>query len=268
MKTLKRLEELPSWFNIENYNKLSQLSSKEWYLELKYRNYYYSAPFTSQLVNVDREVFFSRGHGEKIAPQKEAPESVTKFEDVSIFENGELIFISPISKGSYFKTLEFDRGKDWMPVRDLTGKMSMRELEEMTSVSKNRILVADISAPDDVLEMNFKAWLKSIRKKLAADPLTDCAFPANNKSKIPLLAETKFRFWVDCGLLPYCDLYQWSLLTGVKITKTLFGEAVFPGSNGGNKAQRIKDTTVKNAQNVYWDLHTLSSQVFGSWKVK
>jgi hypothetical protein len=134
---------------------------------------------------------------------------------------------------------------------DLAKKYLIQWFEESTETKEQHTSLAerakrkvlddfirvDLNAPDAVLLTAFKKWLKTNRGDTPQ-------YQGRNFSAAVL------HRWALNQILPYIDLTYWAELEGVQIPHWLMGEALFPGNNQGDKADRIRKTTEKTAKKV------------------
>ncbi len=88
----------------------------------------------------------------------------------------------------------------------------------------------DITAPDEVLFGDFKAWLSKAREK------TRIGAPKRKFTK------KDFQKWSDYQVLAYLDLSIWAFVDGMTITNYLMGEALFPHEKEIDPTEKIRQT--------------------------
>lgn len=100
-------------------------------------------------------------------------------------------------------------------------------------------LVVNLDATDESLSKSFNHWLKDVREYLKV--------PA---PKAKMFSEVDFSRWYNNKILPYYDLNRWAQLEGVSLSQATIGDAIFPGPNQGNRAERVRKTTKKIAEEI------------------
>ncbi len=110
-----------------------------------------------------------------------------------------------------------------------------------TSIPQVNVSV-NLSLPDKVLIKQFIQMLQSLR-----DPLQRVYYPDPDQRK------PDYSNWVRFGVLPYLDLRIWEREAEIKIPNRVMADAIFPPGVGGEEV--VRKTTAKLAE----ELQTLES---------
>jgi len=252
---IKDLNEI-KWFDINNYSSVPTFDDHNWLIELQCRDQYYGCPFTGPV----KGSLFSTVH-EKEFLRRARNRNAYRYGDVAKWESNELLFTRPASTGDYWSNMEcVFPSYDDLPIRRIPNGANINQFESFKVP-----YWVDLTVPDKILMMTFESILKNVRRKIA-DEGWESIVPLDTKGRVPLFTEPDFCAWANCGLLPYLDLIQWSLLTGEKISTDAIGMAIHGMPGQGRK---IRETTRdEHANNAWKYLETLNNQVLGTWKKK
>lgn len=103
----------------------------------------------------------------------------------------------------------------------------------------NGLIDVNLTVPDKILLKFFKKWLADKRKYKNGYEL----FKKTHTKSI-------LRRWATNQVLPFVDLSYWAELHGVEVPHWLMADALFPGKYEGDKIEKVRKTTKKNAEEV------------------
>ena len=248
---INRRDLLPDWFNKKNYHRPEELKAKEWYTELNLRALFYS---TAKLQISDlpterdwrsRQLFF--GSQEIIGNHKEILLEIAanQFKNECVKFNNEIVFNGLITNNVNYS--------------DAINSEFYSFKQKSTALYK-----ANLLTPDNCLIEDFKLWLSEQRKSELA-PLKGTRTPLSKqvitpKHKIQRLDKDQLYGLYECGLLPFLDLHQWSLLNNVRITQDVYGEAILP-TQVDKGSSRIGENTITKAENIVTIIEVLWNQI-------
>ncbi|MCU1151013.1 DUF6387 family protein [Stenotrophomonas maltophilia] len=247
---------IPSWFNLEAYDRLSSLSANGWLylladlrMLLDEQENYYLDEFERGLDLEALEATFVRfqdgEHAKWVEWKKEdyldSPD-VYSFGSVQSLSNSVVAHMSSrlekIPSGAELME-RVRRIADLEDKRDFKGAHDAEEdiqhLEEFgrtpffvslrgaadlaesgENLPRDRTLSVNLRAPDDILRKDFDRWLQAMRS------LQD------QQAAKRIFTESDFKRWIRNGYVPLLVLSKWKELTGAKITYGDLCEAAFP----------------------------------------
>ena len=85
----------------------------------------------------------------------------------------------------------------------------------------------DLSAPDQIIVKDFRAWLKTARR----------TYSIESKNSF---TESMRQDWSDYGVLPYLDLSFWARANNLPLTDAVMGNALFPDSDVVSNVERVR----------------------------
>lgn len=215
MAKIDRVQDLPEWFDLENYRDCECFDSYEWYLQL-----------------LERRSFFNA------CLERKEPESPTKSAFTWYDDSIEDFRDSPLELPDSLSGIEHRKP----PVRSLRDyDLSMAIIEAAfkqgrasdsidTSVlfkdpheagieidcigSQHRlpVLIVDLGVNDSTLKESFAIWLQGARK--------------THSDLTPKRSKPAWDRWARYGLLPYLDLLIWSMETETHIPDRIMSAAI------------------------------------------
>lgn len=254
MKKIKKISDLPKWFNLDNYKNYEDADAKEWaraielifilrdYLdwmgndankwrekfpELVGKNYLIQdvmdLPFILFLTPNDLLRETEMGVIEK----RKNEEEKLRFPGIQSMHTTHRIMIS--------KTVQWDpelaksaaesKCGDEVPSRppmfmNITGAKS--DVGEDPPMKISGFVAVDLWLPDAVLMKSFRAWIKRARS------FTGQACPKGD------FGIERLKKWHREGYIPYWILRTWAEFNDVSISQPVLFEALFPGRKDGN----------------------------------
>lgn len=85
----------------------------------------------------------------------------------------------------------------------------------------------DLSAPDQIIVKDFRAWLKTARR----------TYSIESKNSF---TESMRQDWSGYGVLPYLDLSLWARANNLPLTDAVMGNALFPDSDVVSNVERVR----------------------------
>lgn len=251
------IKELPEWFNLDNYHGITQLDLEGWINQLYFRQTLQEFLQRFVLTGIIKDCFIS-GILHKPSAQILNPislrDSVILIEALKACQN---IPSETWQSPSFFQltTEKADIQKPQSLLEWFHDQNKLRPEEECLASKSNytilqKYISVDLSASDAVLAAAFKKWLKE-RRILA---------PRHPKR---VFSKSMLRRWAVNQVLPYIDLSYWAMLNEVQIPHWLMGEALFPGRQQGDKADRVRKTTESTAKEVMQSscIHAMAAQL-------
>ena len=242
--TILSVQELPNWFDLENYNRANQLDLEGWIVQLHLRQMIqgfllrvgltgivddYRLPDKSNTlrepitpISIQDSLLITEGLKNTVSiPSKlwQAPSHFDFFEQSDGIADAESIL-------SWFHNAEVKKPAQDTYLAELNNNHLLRPF-----------LKADLTAPDSILLASFKRWLTKERKLLA-------------RQRVQKFTKVTFRRWVSNQVLPYIDLTYWADCNGKQIPHWLMGKILFPGHNQGDTTDRVRQTTEKASQEI------------------
>ncbi len=107
--------------------------------------------------------------------------------------------------------------------------------QDLSYPKNSSIISVDLSLPDSLLVEEFKSCLESMRKIYEVEATTRFTRP-------------DFDAWMSQGVLPYLDLRLWALLNEVRISNSVFAEALY--ADGLRDEAAVRRTTAKTAKEM------------------
>lgn len=243
---LKKLSPLPEWFDIENYRKASNLNISEWYANLHRRFMFfellrYKSAISylyadyDQLYDDQIENIISQIKSMPVITGKNCAYPYVDRETVRSLRNGDLIHtlegLQRSANEEFLYLLGFlnvnkkiDRATPWQPLTTYI-EVDSKIWDKKIADSLSGYAVVNLSASDEQIISDFKAWIEHERKKRRII-CPKKSFKVNDCND-----------WADFMVLPYLDLKIWSKYTGKNFTQAVIGYALFP--------EEIVDTTEK-----------------------
>jgi len=232
-----------SWFDLKNYNKLSEHNLEGWFQEILLRRLIFS--------NADEALYESFYEAIKNAP-------VTPITDLGDELGEEFRGQSPrfpfntfsvkSVEASTFRHIATDSCLDdiWSQC-DYTCD-SPREQQKLVDsplgliykergyVDSHHFVAVDLTAYDTQIMSDFRHWLTEYRNVIGVEP---------SKKKF---AQTKFDYWIAYGVIPYLDLTMTAKKEGKKITQNKLARLIFPDEFDIDIVGRMRQVTKPEAE--------------------
>lgn len=210
MARIRRNEDLPSWFVLQDYQFCTSFTAVDWLTCLKTRR------LILELISIG-----DMGGASDLAKRvRDDPTDCVRFDWDSLanpvaplsfadlaLKAGIAVLVEPAHppEARYWtNTLNAIATSNWMQDLSLSRPID-------SSKDHSQSLLVNLNATDSVLKDAFSMWLKDMRLQ------------QKNSSKRERPAYEK---WASYGLLPYIDLLIWEKLTGNKIIDRIMAEAV------------------------------------------
>lgn len=286
---IKSVRDIPSWFDLKKYDGLAALDLPGWGRQITIRAFVHWM-LAHYLPQHEREL--EEPTQQKIlAEQRQNAESwVREFTENPIVpvynDDGHLsiwhtrgeskpydaytVWAMTAAHAYYIGTdiHHADRGQAWIDLREAmlasdVGKSSPEQNElidqpidliyRQQGIDGDGLcnVMVDLAATDEQIMADFRHWLTHFRK------VAGIKAPAQN------LTEKDFRIWIEARVLPYIDLYLWSLAHRRQITQNVMGQALFPDEYDADTTERIRRTTRPKAERMLREefAHAVERQV-------
>ena len=259
---------IPDWFNIDRYISVAEYDNSQWYFELYMRTRLYPLPLDINsssglsLLGIgdsrdDGDPYVRRARELDLKLAKSMP-------DVCNLQYGEPLFTGPVWE-TLRNTPNNCLTKRQGPVRLVENVDEASSLINHSTLHQP-LLSVDLGATNKKLIEKFKAALPRLRERQRLRVSGLLHF--SQSATINEISKAKLAQLYSCGLLPYLDLHQWSVLTGSKITQSEYGNTIFSGMYPRHEdpARTINDTTFgKYARNVFHLRKLLEMQIEKRW---
>ena len=282
--TISKIQELPQWFNKENYDFSESLSAESWFTELNSRAFFYSMTEPYRNINYSKNPVTSRNqhtlkaHFGKKPINQDHKNKLINFVDTHIDNSekinaediiftGEISNIEDLKKIDPLKTpITYGFNIEILPAEISPNKYQVNLLTPDTCLIENFKKWALKQHLEENSIENFKHWLIKKRKDLIIEiygtraPLKKQIITP--KYKIPYFGKSKLNGFYRCALLPYLDLHQWALLNNAKINQDVYGETIFPHLEPADiGSSRLGENTIPKAENVISIIEVLWNQL-------
>ncbi|MHC8388398.1 DUF6387 family protein [Pseudomonas sp. MDT2-39-1] len=248
MEKIERVEDLPEWFGLDKYRGCENFDVNEWYRQLLERQSLFEACVC--LIDPDST---DKGcydwYEEAIEEFREAPLKLSP--SLSDIECKHLPIRSLRAYDLHITASEEmhrQGSKTTHPVDyTILFKDSWQsEIEVLVTGSPylQPAIVVDLGANDSTLKAAFAAWLSDTRKR--------------SPGFSPSRSKPNWRRWARYGLLPYIDLWIWSMETETHIPDRVMSSAI---SNYDVGEENLRKTIAPLAIELMSDLSALQSLV-------
>ena len=103
------------------------------------------------------------------------------------------------------------------------------------------MISVNLGASDDLLNKEFKDWIKKTRKEANISQIRRSYF------------DNDFQDWHLQRLLPYLDLMFWAETHKKSFTQAQIGLTLFPNNYDGNSGEKVRKTIIPNAEKLISD---------------
>ncbi|NKQ11985.1 DUF6387 family protein [Pseudomonas sp. SST3] len=242
MAKVSRLEDLPDWFDLREYESCVSFNAFDWLIVLKDRASILE--LISKGDNVDANDLAERARKDPTDcfrfdwQTPESPVRPLSFGDIA-FKSGIAVLAGSASSSKaeqWIGTLNMISTGNW-----LSASLNKEAIENRSDHSRS--LSVNLLANDSVLMDAFNAWLKDARSQQ----------DAVSKRELPA-----YKSWASYGLLPYLDLFIWMELTENRISYQLMSEAVGYRKGGDSFRKTVPKLRIEIAQHLA-ELEALAS---------
>lgn len=251
-KLIKSIKQLPSWFNLKNYEAAKHFEAGDWYDELMFRLYlrYCLKVYGKEPTDIPENwecikkggLLFHTTKDEKFKARIRAVTADIHHIE-AIDENSKSwrqSVNSLLNMDMYGLCYWYSEDEEQKEItkkfnimvgekpKDLTDEDEKKALAwaikpfsdcpmNLVMGLKNKFAYAkvDLNSSDEQLKLDFAAWLDSERKH------RNCPAPKKNFSKADLEG------WYESSVLPYLDLMFWSEIEQTKINQYVIAQAIF-----------------------------------------
>ena len=223
MEQIRHINQLPKWFNNDNYKGVYNLSLIDWFFELSVRNTFYKAPISLSLGyktpkpirlrtqypidglrfqdehEADEEVrfidksYFGRCTYVPVRISQKCLDYSKHYKDCSIESCGEIVLNKPATSGQFYKSCNFITLQQKSAVTEIKFDPNIRDLTHryddffnnarMKLRSGRHILTINLYAPDKKIMNDFTKWLDAQRERDKSSSLAYKASMGKNRSK-------------------------------------------------------------------------------------
>ncbi len=222
MKKITKPEQLPSWFDINNYKPSQNFNLTDWYINIFARNHAYAKSLPSN--------------------------NLTSLE--AIWQN-------PIFSATPDLLVDaLPAISELLPAKllELSNEELRHHIELLANQQKETIklyLKIDLSAPDEIIINELQKLLINARKSENLNTI---------KAKVAF-NHSDLRKWNEYNLLPCIDLILYEMVTETRITDNLISEVVFP-HNPDKNPECIRKTVRPMVENtLFKNILFLQAQV-------
>lgn len=255
MLKIKRREDLPTWFEIKNYDTTKNFTARDWYQQLFVRK------FCQEIGNENSFV------KQVISAIRENPiidvlndDSFSLIKGYSVFANNISFMpgIHPMTAHE-FVTIE----KDIDPI-----KLELaRNWSRQNHLNPKVLYSTEIDLPINKLNPNFKKFIamsinSNLPKSLLMKQFEEFLDSLQIKDSEKRYQQLDFRNWYKYGVLPYLDLDVWQKEANKRITNLTFANAIHADEVRGE--ENIRKTTSHLAKTLlsYESLKELAGQAY------
>ena len=266
MKKLKKLSDIPAWFEISKYDKVSSLTLYQWYDQISKRQSLDEVIFL--YMESDIEAIGAWENLIKTNPIIENNDNLIrdmiKDFDNAVITNGPQETIRDFSAGDLSvinNAINLKCNDDWLRrfCENRASDATLMELDINTIINMTNTsiqlesdiypwiyncavaLTANLEASDEQLFNDFKAWLKHARKNF------------NSSATEKMITYIDFKDWCEYAILPYFDLATWAKLHGAEFTSSIMSQAIFPnaGIDGFCGESRVRRETKRRSSEIF-----------------
>lgn len=265
MKKIKSINELPDWFDLQNYKESLHINAQEWHANLTTRKES-SEYFSSMGIPTKYYGYSQLLETDPIIRAVDSPVENREYDD----SNENLVFtLDKHQAYSFFLELpeeEQVRVKKMLnelmdddTFEDMLGEIT----DELYAPLIEEIMIYDdklekipqkyayheknyntlyaginLDASDDLIFEHFKLWLKNARENQQI---------TSSKRQF---TKNDFLSWYEASVLPYLDLKIWAEHNNVKIPYHIMGQAIHPAEKDINISEAVRKTTKPLAEKL------------------
>ncbi len=281
-KVLKRVADLPSWFDLSNYEESSDLDLSGWLHELQRRwlmKYQISLAKETKLIRDDLSFYLDLPQppsGEKLdlrpifAALFAKPINNDSLRGLILKHSEDLRHVQFLSVGHTFELADLVRESvEGDPFKQAWSKLDQRKLSSDEREQATKLIDTPVNEVARAAESRHSKWLRTISgrydqisvtiditapyKVLVEDFKVWLTLAREQLSMSPpprKFTRRHFKKWSDYQILPYLDLNIWSNQEGVTITNNLMGEAIFPHEDEVDTTEKVRQTIAPLAEKL------------------
>lgn len=282
-RRIKRVGDLPAWFELSKYSQTEKLDATGWYEQLTVRKdlqillglhrqgrpidgmidkimpIFQTSPIVDLASNETLKVMFYGGCLHELKESSLLYSPGVRLTTVRDLYRTESLIYPDIRRSARSWAAYFLNKFNWLTP---TKKKFDIEIisqwinEPVFAVAENclPIFTIDLDLPDSILINQFRQVLESIR-----DPDGKYCIP---KKSYP---RPNFANWTTFAVLPYMDLKIWATLENVSIPNRVIADAIFKAGEGGEEV--VRKTTEKLAQELVTDGHLNQLAAFAAYEI-
>lgn len=246
--------DLPSWFSLEKYDRSSELTPREWYLQAKIRRMVLFA-FPDYLESEGVQAYIDLIQQSGIVDEAE-------ISDLYTFHSS---FLRDYLDDPSIRLIRCCEVTGMAAILDgsddiLDGEMLNPDFGEQITESKityddyvkdsfvdEGIVHAEINLnnADETLIEDYKRWLSLMRKQQRTEHY-----------RMRNFSESDFKRWSRLNVLAYVDLVFWGALQGRKFSNHVMGQILFPDEFDVDLGERVRKTVALAARELF-DLRSI-----------
>lgn len=265
-RRIKRVSDLPDWFDRTKYDQAASLDAAGWYEQLYVRRSvsalrsvqrgqpsatgFLSAlstlrrnPIVNVLESAETRCYFFGG---ALCELKSNDNELTHSPGVRLATVHDLYRIEgnidrpEREYARKFFAQIFDDSEDWwlQPLRYKRQDWMDKPVDAKSSSDFRITVIANLRLPDRVLIEDFERILNGLRESMAK----------GGGQPLPSPRKPNFSSWIEFGVLPYLDLFDWATENGVSIPRRVMADAIFPAGEGGEEV--VRKTTAPLAKEL------------------
>lgn len=257
IKSIKRVQDLPKSFCLDNYAGTKDLDAAGWAQALLVRRHLQRRyEYFNRVSDVVNDQFIYTLLKDPLFQRKPSPIQINRLEigepplrHLTVSDLHELIYFLNAYPGA--KEVDRHYANLWS---NKTIERLSESAETFTSAhvdsiySSNKIyLSVDVTCSDDLLIDKFKSMLSKYRSSQNFNPRNS---PYN---------ESSFKKWHDLAILPYLDLKLWADANGVSIENKVFSNAIYPLHDKEYSNPRAISDKIQNVLSTLLQRETLKT---------
>lgn len=246
MAKIDRVEDLPEWFDLKNYEECMHFGARRWASNLEVRSIIFGCFETLEKHHIPVELYPQEMDW---LPQVIADLRATPIEAGPNEKQGPIraLLYDDIAHRCLDDRKDQKLAEHWQQLSSNPSNGNsdflFSEVGQITTLfDTGHPIMVDLRATDSVLIEAFAIWLKENRSKRAASSASKRERPA-------------YKDWARYGLLPYLDLSIWAKETGTQIPHHVMAEAVGYRKGGDS----FRKTVPKLAADLMYSLAELDA---------
>lgn len=241
-----------SWFDLANYDRFHNMTTREWAYEIGIREELYELldngydgvadkGFVESVIDrlngsfdsVDKN-FFVQHYCQTVSTMiANEPEKTASIRPLHFFDLWQKFYFFPDVFKKYWrackKTQQMDMSKD--------SEIAFMAIDDVIKPEGRALLAINMHATDKQIEKDFSEWLKQARQKPSYKP-------PKEKALRKIFTQQDFNKWIRYQYIPYIDLKLIERIGYIKLNQETIRELLYP-DEFEVKMDRIKDTTSK-----------------------
>lgn len=263
-RRIRRVSDLPDWFDRAKYDQAASLDAAGWYEQLYVRHtvsrmikwnwpsskWFLSAlgtirknPIVDVLESEETSLYFFGGALRELKNNNNKPTRspgvrLATVRDLYLIE-GNIDRPEREYARKFFAQIFDDSRDSWLqPLRYKTQDWMDEPVDAKSSSDSSITVIANLSLPDRVLIEEFERILNGLRESMAR----------GGGQPLPSPRKPNFSSWIEFGVLPYLDLFDWATENGVSIPRRVMADAIFSAGEGGEEV--VRKTTAPLAKEL------------------